>query len=179
MKRLLFTLSLFVVICLAPHSVAVYAEEFTTEQAVEIINRVEAGDKEAQKHLIPLAESGNTKAQRLLGYFYKTGEGIVRKDIKKALFWYEKSANQGDPSAQTELGVIYFSGRIVRQNYKTAKQWFDKAAAQDFPYSQLFLGLMYEGGWGVKQNKRIAKEWYGKACDGGVQDGCEAYRKLN
>ena len=41
------------------------------------------------------------------------------------------------------------------------------------------LGRLYVKGLGVKQNKKISKEYYGKACDLGLQEGCDEYRKLN
>jgi TPR repeat protein len=38
---------------------------------------------------------------------------------------------------------------------------------------------MYFNGEGIRQDKSTAKEFFGKACDGGMQDGCKNYRKLN
>ena len=44
---------------------------------------------------------------------------------------------------------------------------------------QYNLGVFYANGEGVKQDYFKAKEWFGKACDGGVQLGCNNYKKLN
>ena len=38
---------------------------------------------------------------------------------------------------------------------------------------------MYVKGEGVRQDYKRAKEWFGKACDGGYQEGCDAYKILN
>ena len=43
----------------------------------------------------------------------------------------------------------------------------------------IMLGSLYADGLGVKQNKKVSKEYYGKACDLGLQDGCDKYRKLS
>ena len=41
------------------------------------------------------------------------------------------------------------------------------------------LGVSYKNGQGVKQNLKKAKDYYGKACDLGIQQGCDMYKKLN
>ena len=41
------------------------------------------------------------------------------------------------------------------------------------------LGVSYKKGQGVKQNLKKAKDYYGKACDLGIQQGCDMYKKLN
>ena len=43
----------------------------------------------------------------------------------------------------------------------------------------LWLGAMYHGSKGVPQNLSKAKELCGKACDLGLQEGCNEYKKLN
>ena len=44
----------------------------------------------------------NEVAQYNLAFMYENGEGII-KDIDKAIYWYEKSAKQGDQDAQAKL----------------------------------------------------------------------------
>ena len=41
------------------------------------------------------AEQGHSEAQYKLGQYYRSGRGGLKKDAKKALEWFEKSANQG------------------------------------------------------------------------------------
>jgi uncharacterized protein len=50
---------------------------------------------------------------------YKNGYG-VEKDYKKAVEWYIKSAEQGNPSAQNNLGFMYYNGYGVEKDYKKA-----------------------------------------------------------
>ena len=91
----------------------------------------------------------------------------------------QRLANQGDATAQHNLGVMYTKGSGVRQDYAKAAQWYEKAANQGFAFAQSNLGTMYYEGKGVRQNMATAKEWFGKACDNGFQDGCDNYRILN
>ena len=91
----------------------------------------------------------------------------------------QRLANQGDATAQHNLGVMYTKGSGVRQDYAKAAQWYEKAANQGFAFAQSNLGTMYYEGKGVRQNMATAKEWFGKACDNGAQNGCDGYRILN
>ena len=124
------------------------------------------------------AYEGDAKAQWLLGFLYREGKG-VRQDYTKAREWFEKAAAQGDAEAQCGLGFLYYEGKGVIQDYTKAREWFEKAAAQGDATAQLSLGVLYYEGKGVRQNSIMAKEWFGKACDGGLQVGCDNYKKLN
>jgi uncharacterized protein len=48
----------------------------------------------------------------------------------EAATWYRRAADQGEPWAQTNLGVKYARGQGVPQDYVTAYMWFDLSAAQ-------------------------------------------------
>ena len=50
---------------------------------------------------------------------YYTGQG-VRLDNDRALEWYRKAAEQGNPDAQYRLGRLYDKGLSVRQDYAKA-----------------------------------------------------------
>ncbi len=69
-----------------------------------------SGDyKRAYGILKPLAEDGDSEAQKLLGIMYEHGHG-VKANSKKALEWYIKSAKQGDPAVQYKVGAKDFRG---------------------------------------------------------------------
>ena len=51
----------------------------------------------------------------------------IQKDFKKAIYWYEKAANQGDLDAMNYLGLMYKKGYGVNQNYTKASEWYKKA----------------------------------------------------
>ena len=111
--------------------------------------------------------------------FDKGYECYQAKDYICALAEFLPLAEQGDSSAQFNLGVIYSNGKGVRQDYFKAVKWYRKAAEQGQASAQYNLGLMYANGKGVKQNKTIAKQWFGKACDNKSQSGCNNYKILN
>lgn len=69
-------------------------------------------------------------------------------------------ADQGDASAQNDLGGMYANGRGVRRNYAEALKWWRRAADQGYASAQFSLGLMYEKGNGVPQDFVEAHTWY-------------------
>lgn len=92
---------------------------------------------------------------------------------------WKKDAAKGLSYAQFNLGIAYINGIHVRHSYPEAMRLFRLAALQGEASAQFNIGVMYYNGQGVRKNNKIAKEWFGKACDNGLQQGCDAYRKLN
>jgi TPR repeat protein len=81
-------------------------------------------------------------------------------DFATALRLFGPLAEQGDASAQTNLGVMYEQGRGVAQNYREAMKWFRLAALQGNASAQSNLGVMYYRGQGIAQDYREAMKWY-------------------
>ena len=79
----------------------------------------------------------------------------------------QRLANQGDATAQHNLGVMYTKGSGVRQDYAKAAQWYEKAANQGMPDAQAILGVKYYEGKGVRQDYAKAAQWYEKAANQG------------
>ena len=52
------------------------------------------------------------------------------QDEAGTLRWYQLAADQGEPTAQVNLGIAYRDGRGVPQDYVGAHMWFNLAAAQ-------------------------------------------------
>ena len=74
-------------------------------------------------------------------------------------------AEQGDASAQFELGFLYKNGRHgVPQNSKTAVKWCKLAAEQGYAPAQYQLGAMHE----VAQDYKTAVKWYRLTAEQGV-----------
>jgi TPR repeat protein len=59
---------------------------------------------------------------------YETGRGVPQSDVEAAT-WYRRAADQGEPWAQTNLGVKYARGQCVPKDYITAYMWFYLSAA--------------------------------------------------
>ena len=74
-----------------------------------------------------------------------------------------KLAEQGQASAQVNLGVMYGAGLGVQQDYKTAVMWYTKAAEQGHARAQTVLGTMYANGEGVPENDVKAYVWVSMA----------------
>ena len=68
------------------------------------------------------------------------------QDDAEAMKWYRDAADQGDASAQTNLGVMYDKGKGVPQNDVEALKWFRNAAKKGDADAQDNLGLMYDEG---------------------------------
>jgi hypothetical protein len=80
-------------------------------------------------------------------------------DYATAYRLFRPLANQGNATAQTNLGVMYGDGQGVPQNYTEALNWFRKAADQGDAGAQYNLGIMYRDGRGVQRNYVLAHMW--------------------
>ncbi|MBO4575978.1 MAG: sel1 repeat family protein, partial [Neisseriaceae bacterium] len=60
-----------------------------------------------------------------------------------------------------------------------ATKFYEKACNLGHGSSCYDLGQLYQNGSGIRHNNSTAKEYYGKACDLGLQQGCDWYKKLN
>ena len=54
---------------------------------------------------------------------YEKARGVTQ-DYKEAVKWYRKAAEQGNASAQNNLGVSYYYGRDLLLDYVMAYMWF-------------------------------------------------------
>ena len=81
-------------------------------------------------------------------------------DDATALKEWKPLAEQGEASAQYNLGVMYQKGRGVLKDYAEAVKWYRLAAEQGEAFAQLNLGTMYEGGSGVPKDYAEAVKWY-------------------
>jgi len=92
---------------------------------------------------------------------YKAGEDAYnRGDFATALREWRPLAEQGDASAQVNLGTLYVNGQGVSEDYQQALYWFRLAAKQGNAMALTKLGLMYEHGKGVPLDVVLAQKWY-------------------
>ncbi|MDR2155451.1 MAG: sel1 repeat family protein [Burkholderiaceae bacterium] len=94
---------------------------------------------------------------------------------KAALKKLMAEAQQEDPDAQWNLGILYHLGQGVPQDYGQAAQWFRKAAEQGNVQAQNSLGALYGKGQGVAQDYGQAVRWFRKAAE---QGNAQAQRNL-
>ena len=85
--------------------------------------------KECFEGHLKLASKGYPLAECQIGYFYLEGLG-VDKDISKAIYWTERSADHGDRDGQFNLARFYEEGIGVEIDIEKAKYWYKKSALQ-------------------------------------------------
>jgi TPR repeat protein len=101
------------------------AEQLAEAQAMFAAGR----NDEAVKLLKPLAESGNPRAQVLLGVAYAEGRGVER-NLSTARDFYDKAAGAGDTDAMLKLGTMFkgVNNNLAYIWYATAAQLGSNAA---------------------------------------------------
>jgi len=90
-------------------------------------------------------------------------EGVTaycRGDYRTAFREFKALAEQGDASAQYNIGLMYANRQAVLKDYRKAAKWYHKASVQGEASAQLNLGAMYSKGRGVPSNCRLAHLWY-------------------
>ena len=116
------------------------------------------------------AENGDPGAQNDLGYAYEVGQGVA-KDLKLAVYWYQKSAEQGFGIAQRNLGLCYEHGKGVAKDLRQAYYWYEKSAENGNSSAMNNLGVCYDKGKGVAPDPQQAYYWYKKSAENGYAYG--------
>jgi uncharacterized protein len=108
--------------------------------------------------LKPLADQGDTRAERMIAFMYLNGFGI-QQDKALAMNWMLRAAVNGNAQAETSAGHAYFDGWAMNPDLTRAAKWFRRAADQGDADGQAELGAMYENGFGVSQDYIEAMKW--------------------
>lgn len=94
----------------------------------------------------------------------------TRQDVGRAVRFYERAAEYGDPAAMYKIGMILLRGLLDQKaDARAAVNWLQKAAEKadiDNPHALHELGLLYEKGdaaAGIGQSETFAKELFTKA----------------
>ena len=110
---------------------------------------IAAGNKFAQAYgnFLPLAQKGDTEAERRLGSLLMRCAGL--EDRQLGLGWMAKAALAGDTEAAYTLGTDYLNGTGVAQDDDKAFLFVSKAAgAGGLTPAQGTLGYLYSLGPG-------------------------------
>ena len=107
------------------------------------------------------------KAHYNSGLMHESGEGGVKKDIKKAFEFFKSAAELGNPMAQYNLAAYYENGEGVIKDMEKAFHWYTKAADQGDVEALHNVALCYENGEGVDQDIQQAIVFYTKAAEQG------------
>ncbi|MDE3051735.1 MAG: sel1 repeat family protein, partial [Nitrospirota bacterium] len=92
---------------------------------------------------------------------YGAGEDAYhRGDYATAFRELTPLAENGDPSSEYFLGLMYVKGEGVPQDFKQAEYWLFLAAEQGHAQAQDNLGAMYANGLGLPVDFKEAVRWY-------------------
>ena len=120
------------------------------------------------------ARQGNPDAQHELGNAYDSGTSGLRKDMKKAAYWSEKAAEQGDSAAQVNTSIAYLYGAGVVQDIEVAMSWLDRAVKSGDAGAEYNLGVVYQFGDGRPKDLGLARYWLELAAERGIEEAKEA-----
>lgn len=94
-----------------------------------------------------------------MGKAYRDGNGVYQSDIH-AFQWFRKAAEQGDATAENELGDLYATGKGIARDKQEAALWYRKAAKQGNAAGMFNLGASYYNGDGVEVNDTASYAWF-------------------
>jgi TPR repeat protein len=109
---------------------------------------------------------------------YEKGIG-VKKDLKKAVVYYRKAADQDFGDAQSALGHMYLVGNeALYKDANQAKEWLTKAASKEVPQAEYTLGMLHADGDKIPQDLLKAAQYLRSAASHGVIEAEQALAKL-
>lgn len=122
-----------------------------TEENKEVLRKSRGEDNEGFHIMEYQAHKGNAFAMYHMGLLYYHGLRGVRRDYAKAVYWFSKAAEKGDPRVMELLGEIYARGAGVERNYTKALEWLTLASRQQYYSAYNGLGYLYVKGYGVEK----------------------------
>jgi len=102
-----------------------------------------------------------------VGWWVHSRESIKAEKQSEAVAEIRVHASQGNASAEFELGLLYYEGKVVAQNDTEAALWYRKAAEQGDAKAQSNLADLYFRGKGVPRDYAKAIYWSQEAADQG------------
>lgn len=125
------------------------------------------GERDNKSSLIilwNLVERGYPGAMNDIGFAYMHGLGL-RKSMRWAIYWFEKSAQGGCPDAMGNLADIYLFSNDKYQNIERGLLYAFMGADLDNEMAMNELGLCYEDGIGMPIDYENAFKWFSKAVE--------------
>jgi localization factor PodJL len=129
----------------------------------------QAASVPALDRLTTLANSGNAKAETIVGLKYLNGDGVAVNEAQAAK-WLERAAESGEPVAQYRLGTLYERGKGVAADPAKATHWYQAAAMQGNRKAMHNLAVAFAEGTGIKKDMNEAARWFSKAASLGLAD---------
>lgn len=101
-------------------------------------------------------EPRNRTALFNLGIAFEYGPG-VRKNLRRAMGFYRRAADAGDPDARVALGYNLLNGIGAARDVKAAVRWYRMACADGNLSAHFTLGQLYSEGLDVRKDLRRAR----------------------
>ena len=114
-----------------------------------------------------LVEKGHPGAMNDIGFAYLHGNGL-RKSLRWAVHWFEKSAQGGCADAMANLADLYIFSNDKYRNVERGLLYAFIGADQDEEMAMNVLGLCYEDGIGVPRDSKNAFKWFSRAVENGA-----------
>ncbi|MBN9424387.1 MAG: sel1 repeat family protein [Candidatus Accumulibacter sp.] len=134
---------------------------------------IEAVAKYSPTDIAAGAERGDAVFQAALGDVYRYGRDGYEKDIRKALLWYKKSAEQGNSNAMRKLALAHAEGEGAGDD-ALALGWLEKAALAGDAQAPNYLCTWYFIGSHTPQNYPKSAQW----CKVAAQQGEEGAQHM-
>jgi hypothetical protein len=131
------------------------------EENKEALRKSRGEDDEDFQILEYQALKGNAAAMYKIGVFYYFGLRGLRRDHVKAMSWFMKAVDKGEPRSMELLGEIYARGAGVERNYTKALEWLTLASKQLLFSAYNGMGYLYVKGYGVdkKNYTKVRLSW--------------------
>jgi len=94
-------------------------------------------------------------------------QAYAQRDYETAMQKWRPLAEDGNTSAQVNMGVMYFEGLGVARDYEEALKWYKMAALKGHAEAEYNLGVAYAQGRGTQQDQREALRWYRQSAERG------------
>lgn len=126
--------------------------------------------QEAARWYKKAAKKGLYNSCYMLGMIYGYDDALF--DYEQAVFFFEKSAELGQPVALVKLGTMHLNGtRATPPNREEAFEYFLRAAQADDELGWKWLTHCHYRGYGSRQNQKKALQFYRETAKAGKRDG--------
>lgn len=125
----------------------------------EALKALAAGDFAlAESELRPVAESGDARAQILLGRVHRDLRNPERKP-DEAFAWFRRAAEGGNAEAKYWLGHMFNAGEGAAKDVSLAVTWWRQSAEGGFVPAMGMLASTFANGRGVDKDMAEAVRW--------------------
>lgn len=116
---------------------------------------------------LPVAQSGDPRAQYLLGLLSFHGLWPVARDAKEAMRWFAAAAAKGHAESQYALAQGHARGEGVALDPRAALTWLRRAAETGHGPATISLARLHDEGIDMPRDREAATRWIRRAAERG------------